>query len=111
MYAHTTLKPDLEYFVDVRDNALLHLAALTDSDIRNERIFAFAEPFNWNDVLRVLRKLRPNHTFSPDMEDDMKDLSIVAPHARAEEILKRNFGQEGFTPLEETLEANIAHLQ
>ena len=101
----------IEYFVDVRDVARLHVAALTDPDIKNERVFAFAEPFNWNDILRVLRKLRPNHTFSPDMENDEKDLSIVEPQARAEEILKKNFGQEGFTVLEDTLEANIAHLQ
>ena len=99
-----------EYFVDVRDNARLHVAALTDADIHNERIFAFAEPFNWNDILRILRKLRPNHEFPPDSENDERDLSVVASHARAEEILLKNFGQKGFTPLEETLEANIAHL-
>ncbi|KAI4162407.1 MAG: hypothetical protein LQ342_003973 [Letrouitia transgressa] len=99
-----------QYFVDVRDNARLHVAALTDPAIQNERVFAFAEPFNWNDVLHILRKLRPNHKFSPDMENDVKDLSIVAPHARAEEILKKNFSQKGFISLEESLKANIAHL-
>ena len=105
-----TCLPYVEYFVDVRDTARLHIAALTDPDIHNERVFAFAEPFNWNDVLDILRKLRPRHIFSPDMENAERDLSVVAPHARAEDILKKNFGQDGFMPLEETLKANIAHL-
>lgn len=99
-----------QYFVDVRDTARLHVAALTDADIQNERVFAFAEPFNWNAILRTLRKVRPNHEFPSDSENDEKDLSIIALRARAEEILLKNFGQKGFTALEETLEANIAHL-
>ena len=100
----------LEYFVNVADNARLHVAALTDPDIKNERLFGFAEPFNWNDILRVLRKLRPNHKFSPDLEDNVTDESVVEQHGRAEEVLKRNFGQ-GFRGLEETLEENIRHLK
>lgn len=95
----------------MQDTARLHVAALTDPDIKNERLFDFAEPFNWNDILRVLRKLRPDHKFSPDMEDNVTDESVVEQHGRAEEILKRNFGVKGFAGLEETLEANIKHLK
>ena len=97
--------------MDVRDNARLHVAALTDGDINNERVFAFAEPFNWNDILRILRKLRPGHDFGEDMENNVTDESIVAQHGRADEILKKNFGGNGFVGLEESVMANIAHLQ
>ncbi|KAH6876798.1 hypothetical protein B0T10DRAFT_532511 [Thelonectria olida] len=35
-----------EYYVHVQDCARLHVAALLDPSIQNERIFAFAHPFN-----------------------------------------------------------------
>lgn len=40
-------KYDTEYFVDVQDNACLHVAAMTNPEVNNERLFAFTEPFNW----------------------------------------------------------------
>ena len=46
-----------------------------------------------------------------NIADNSKDLSKVLPKDRAEEILRKNFGQSGFTGLEETLKDNIAHLQ
>jgi nucleoside-diphosphate-sugar epimerase len=36
-----------EWFVDVQDCARLHVACLINPDVQNERIFAFAEPFNF----------------------------------------------------------------
>lgn len=36
-----------EWFIDVQDDARLHVAAITNGDVSNERIFGFAEPFNW----------------------------------------------------------------
>jgi hypothetical protein len=35
-----------EYFINVRDDARLHVAATIDASLSNERIFAFAEPYN-----------------------------------------------------------------
>lgn len=35
-----------EWFVDVQDTARLHVAALVNPNIQNERILALAEPFN-----------------------------------------------------------------
>lgn len=32
--------------MNVQDTARLHVAALTDPNIQNERIFALSEPFN-----------------------------------------------------------------
>jgi hypothetical protein len=47
----------VEYFVDAQDTARLHVAALIDTDIQNERILAFAEPFNAKYVPSLLSSL------------------------------------------------------
>ncbi|KAG9521735.1 NAD(P)-binding protein, partial [Aureobasidium melanogenum] len=107
--------PELEqippqWFVNVRDTALLHIAALIDADIKHERIFAFAEPYNWNSILAAMRKARPDKKVPEDLKDNSKDLSKVLPRARAEEILKKNFGQNGFVGLEESVRQNVENL-
>jgi hypothetical protein len=99
-----------EWFVNVQDTARLHIAALIDADIKNERVFAFSEPYNWNSVLAAMRKARPDSKVPEDLKDNSKDLSKVLPRARAEEILKKNFGQDSFIGLEESIKANIQNL-
>lgn len=39
-----------EWFVDVQDSARLHVAALTNPDVKNERIIAYGEHFTWKYV-------------------------------------------------------------
>jgi hypothetical protein len=99
-----------EWFVNVQDTARLHIAALIDADIKSERVFAFSEPYNWNSVLAAMRKARPDSKVPEDLEDNSKDLSKVLPKARAEEILKKNFGQDKFIGLDESIRANIQNL-
>lgn len=43
----------IEYFVDVQDTGRIHVAVMTNSDVQNERILAFAEPFTWKYVSKV----------------------------------------------------------
>lgn len=100
-----------QWCVDVRDDAKLHVAALVDEDVKSERIFAFAHTVNWNQLLGVMRKLRPQAKIAEDLRDDSKDLSTVTERPRAVAILKKNFGQSDWTPLEESIKANIAHLE
>lgn len=83
------------------------MAALIDPEIKDERIFGFAEPYNWNEILRILRKLRPDHNIPEDLADNSKDLSNPIPRVRAEEILQKHF-DKGFTTLEESVKQNIA---
>lgn len=99
-----------QWFVNVQDTAKLHVAALVDEDIKSERIFAFAHTYNWNQLLGILRKLRPQRKFTEDIKDDSQDLSTVTKRPRAVEILNKNFGQSDWTSLEESVKANIAHL-
>ncbi|KAI0110933.1 aldehyde reductase [Nemania sp. FL0031] len=97
-----------QYFVDVQDNALLHVAGAIHPSVKSERIFAFAEPENGNTILAILRRLYPDRTFPVDFQAE-QDLSDIVPRTRAEEIL-RDMGKDGWTSLEESLKRNTEDL-
>ncbi|KAK9896079.1 NAD(P)-binding protein [Cystobasidium minutum MCA 4210] len=99
-------KVPAQYYVHPSDTAKLHVAAATDSSVKNERIFAFAEPYNWNQVLDLCRKLRPQATVPENIDNDDKDLSTV-DNELAKKILKDRFGQDGFLPLEKGIKDNL----
>jgi hypothetical protein len=90
------------YMVNVIDTARLHVTALLEDDVQNERLFACAEPFNYTKVVEVLREIDPKKMdYPPPPANDGHDLSSI-PTARSEELLKR-MGRPGFTPMKETL--------
>lgn len=91
-----------EYYVDVRDIARLHVIALLNPEVKNERIFGFAEAFNFNDILAILRKNIPQKTFQEDWPGLGRDLSTVAPKARSIELLK-SIARDGFVTLEQSV--------
>lgn len=93
----------------MRDAARLHVAALTDPKVQNQRIFAFADRYNWNEVLDIMRKVSPQHKFPENLAEPGQDLTTVVRKSEAEEILKRNFDVKGFIQLEEMITANVAH--
>lgn len=95
-----------QYFVDVRDTARLHVIALIDPECNGERLFAFAAPFTFNDILAVFRKQNPDKKFPEDRSGFGEDLSVI-PTKQAEEMLKKHYGK-GWTGLEESIEANTA---
>ncbi|UKZ49071.1 hypothetical protein TrVGV298_003310 [Trichoderma virens] len=97
----------LEYFIDVRDTARLHVAALLDPNVKGERIFAIAREYNWTDVLTILRKLRPGQEFLNNPENEGRDYTEVIPMARAQGLLQGFFGQASWTSLEDSLAAGI----
>lgn len=94
--------------VNVKDTARLHVAALLDPEVKNERILAFAHPYNWNDILAVLRKIYPNKLFPTDIKNEPRDLSKL-DNSRGATLLKA-FGRPGFASLEETVRENTAGL-
>ncbi|QDS69750.1 hypothetical protein FKW77_010133 [Venturia effusa] len=98
-----------QYFVDVQDTAMLHYVALANPRVENERIFAFAEPFNLNDVLAVLRELYPDRKFAQDIPGLEKDLSVIEPASRAEQLLGEVKGS-GWTSLKESVRLNSMDL-
>ncbi|EKG20759.1 NAD-dependent epimerase/dehydratase [Macrophomina phaseolina MS6] len=98
-----------QYYVNVEDTALIHVAALTRPDLDRQRIFAFAGEFNWNTLLQALRKLYPERTFYEDREGLGHDLSTIVEAPKAEQIL-RDISGRGWKSLEESLKENLEDL-
>ncbi|KAL1885951.1 hypothetical protein Plec18167_001452 [Paecilomyces lecythidis] len=99
-----------QWFVDVEDTARLHVIALLDPAVKSERLFAFAAPMNWTDVIGILRKLRPYRQFPNPPENEGRDLTDIKPSKRAEQLIRDFFGRPGWTSLEESLAKGIEDL-
>jgi hypothetical protein len=90
-----------QWFISPIDSALLHVSALIHDSVKSERLFGFAEPWNFNQVLTVFRKLYPERKFPGDIEGLGTDRMSV-PNGRAEEVLWWAKGT-GWDGLEESL--------
>ncbi|GFN13651.1 hypothetical protein ABZX51_006847 [Aspergillus tubingensis] len=87
------------FFVHVEDVARLHVAALIRPEVVNERLFAFAGPFNRNDILAILQKLFPKRELAPKAPGLLNNESEIQPAKRAEELLQEIWGT-GFRNLD-----------
>ncbi|KAJ3541096.1 hypothetical protein NM208_g443 [Fusarium decemcellulare] len=96
-----------QYYVHVQDTARLHVAAGILADVRDQRIFAYAERFNWDIVLDILRKYKPNQVY-PDNFSGGIDPNEV-PRDEAEKML-RALGRPGWVGLKESVRDSIADL-
>ncbi len=94
-----------QYMVDVVDCARLHLIALIDGSLQNERILAFNVPFNWNVILENFRELFPTKTF-PGNQPQESDLSEV-DNVLGAKLLEKWYGQKGYTELKESVRQNV----
>lgn len=95
-----------QWSVDVRDVARAHVSALLEADVQNERLFAFAEPYNYSRIVEVLKKVDPSRQdYPPSPENEGQDLSTV-DNIRVIELLKRD-GREGFITLEQSLREQL----
>ncbi|TVY19806.1 Aldehyde reductase 2 [Lachnellula arida] len=93
-----------QYFVDVEDTALLHVATAIHPFVSHERVFAFAEPINGDTLLATLRKLYPERKLPANFQSAV-DRSVIKPRERAEALL-RDMGKNGWTSLEESIRLN-----
>lgn len=93
--------------MDVVDTARLHIIALLDPNLKSQRIFAFAAPFQLKDIIRILRMLRPNARIPDAPANEGLDLSEIVPSKRAENLLKFFYGQDGWTSLETSLARTV----
>ncbi|GKT55138.1 aldehyde reductase [Colletotrichum tofieldiae] len=98
-----------EHFVDVQDSGVLHVAAAIHPDVKGERIFGFAETFNWDKILDILRKQNPDRVFIENFQRE-DDLSEIKTRARAEQLL-RDLGRPGWTSLEDSIMMNTEDLR
>ena len=96
------------WMVDVKDTGRLHVVGLLAPDVREERILAYAYPFNLNDVLATLRILYPEKKFAEDLPDLGKIVGTV-DRTRSEELLGM-LGREGFVTMEQSVKENVQDL-
>jgi nucleoside-diphosphate-sugar epimerase len=94
------------YMTDVVDTARVHLIAAVDGSVAGERILNYSYPFNFNDVLDLVRELRPGSRLPDNNPALGRDLRKV-DNARGAELLKKWYGQNGWTSLKESLIQNI----
>jgi nucleoside-diphosphate-sugar epimerase len=83
------------FYIDSEDTADLHIAALTQEDVKNERLMGFAGPFNFNSWVEVFRQLDPLRPWPADDPAQGHDLSKI-DCTRELELLKR-LGKTGWT--------------
>lgn len=98
-----------QHFVNVQDTGRLHVIALASPNVKSERIFGLTGPFNWNDVVAVLRKLYPQRKWD-DVPDQRQDLTEVEPTKRTQALLKEAYGLS-LADLEESVKQNTKDLQ
>ncbi|KAF7509703.1 hypothetical protein GJ744_007574 [Endocarpon pusillum] len=97
------------HFINVKDVACLHVAALLLPGVEGERLLGYAKPFSQTEILEILRRIEPEKQFESDPEGEGRDISEV-DNARSEELVRKLTG-EGWTGLEETVKENVKHLQ
>ncbi|CAG9983179.1 unnamed protein product [Clonostachys byssicola] len=97
-----------QHYINVQDDAKLHVIALTHPAVQRERIFAVAGPVSLNDIISILRKLYPERQWE-NLPDEGKDLSTFEPIRRAEDLLLEAYGT-GFVSLEESVKGNAVDL-
>ena len=98
-----------EHYINVTEDAKLHIVALANPTVEFERIFAIKEAYNAKIILDALRQIYPDQTWDEYPEDQGEDLSFVEPSKRAEELLREAYGH-GFVDLKTTVRQNTEGL-
>ncbi|KAL4860831.1 hypothetical protein BDV12DRAFT_204653 [Aspergillus spectabilis] len=95
-----------QYYIDVQDDARLHLAALLLPDVKNDRILGYAGVYTVNSLLAILRRQFPEKKIIEDIPNEKVDLTQVQGSAKSEELLK-TLGRLGWTTIEESIRLNL----
>ena len=97
--------------MDVKDVALLHVAALLDPDVSHTRLMAWGHASDWNKILGIMRRVRPDRQFSQDLANvDERKLNMTTEFTQVHALLNKWGGQDGFRPLTTTIEENLHYL-
>jgi nucleoside-diphosphate-sugar epimerase len=89
------------FYINSEDSANLHIAALTQEDVKNERLLGFAGDFNFNSWLEVFRTLDPSKPWPADDPKQGRDLTTV--DSKRELELLRRFGSTGWTSFHDSV--------
>ena len=85
---------------------MIHVAAVLDPEVKNARLQSWGHSTHWNDILAILRKLRPQKEFIEDYPDP-QHLKISVDQSDSVALLKKWFGKDGWTSLEDSVSENI----
>ena len=96
-----------QFLISLVDDGLLHLAALTQEDVQNERIIAAAEPISFNSLLAVLEKLGFKNLPAPAVGKDDRTVQKTVDTTRSLELLKR-YGKNSFDDLETAVQRCVS---
>ncbi|KAK9243405.1 hypothetical protein V1506DRAFT_544540, partial [Lipomyces tetrasporus] len=93
------------WYIDTEDTAPLHIAALTQKDVKNDRLFGCAGTFYFNSWVNVFRQLDPSKPWPADAPAQWHYLREVDT-TRELKLLKR-FGQDGWTSFYDSVRRNL----
>ncbi|KAK0701156.1 putative aldehyde reductase 2 [Apiosordaria backusii] len=99
------------FYADVKDVALIHVAAVLDPEVKNARLQCWGHSAHWNEILSVLRKLRPQKEFVDDYPDP-HHLEVSLDQTESVALLKKwsdKPDKNGWTPLEDSIFENITN--
>ncbi|KAK2772551.1 aldehyde reductase ii [Colletotrichum kahawae] len=88
--------------IDVQDVAILHVAAALDPDCNGERLQAWGEHCNMNDILAILRRVYPDRKIMDDFINQTK-LKVTADSEQPLGLLEKWGNQDGGTSLEKSV--------
>lgn len=97
------------FYADVKDVALVHVAAILDPEVANARLQSWGHPAHVNDILAVLRGLRPQKSFVDDYPNPYH-LRVSVDQSDCVVLLKKWAGQDGWIPLKDSIAENINNL-
>ncbi|KAK8026443.1 hypothetical protein PG991_003499 [Apiospora marii] len=88
--------------IDVKDAALLHVAATLDPACNGARLQAWGERCNMNDILAILRRMYPGRKYMDDFSNQTR-LEITTERSQQLVLLRKWGGQEEWTTLERSV--------
>ncbi|KAI0967668.1 putative aldehyde reductase 2 [Xylaria arbuscula] len=96
------------FYGDVKDVALIHVAAVLDPQVKNARLQSWGHSAHWNEVLSILRRFRPQKKFIDDYPDPYH-LKVSLDQTESVALLKKWSDKNGWTSLEDSIFENITN--
>lgn len=101
----------IAFYGDVKDVALIHVAAILDPEVKKARLQSWGHSAHWNEVLCVLRRLRPKRKFVDDYPGP-RHLKITLDQTESVALLQKWSGKSdknGWTSLDDSIFENITN--
>ncbi|KAK0619568.1 putative aldehyde reductase 2 [Immersiella caudata] len=97
------------FYADVKDVALIHVAALLDPKVKLVRLQSWGHSAHWNEILAILRKRRPHKQFLDDYAEPYH-LKVSVDQSESLALLEKwskDPEKRGWTSLEDCVAENI----